>query len=151
MRGAGGGVVVVRAHAALGVLELQYVAVFLAVIHDPGVFAIVLVHGVPPTFVVVVALKVFFGLRIAVYADFAVLEIYERDCVGRCLRKSNLGKHGDSECHGEWNVSKFCAHAFKIIFFEGYRLSFLIEDFIPISPYTLQLVFRAIRRSWRAR
>ena len=39
--GAGGRVVVVRAHATLGVLELQNVAVFLAVVYDLGIFAIV--------------------------------------------------------------------------------------------------------------
>ena len=120
MRGAGGRVVVIRAYAALGVLELQYVAVFFAVVNDLGVFAIVLVHGVPPAFVVIVALEVFLGLCIAVHADFAVLEVHERDCVGCRLRKSNLGKRGDGECHCKRNVSKFCAHAFKIIFFEGY-------------------------------
>ena len=86
MRGAGRGVVVTRAHAAFGVLELQYVAVFFAVVHDLGIFAIVLVHGVPPTFVVVVALEVFFGLRIAVHADFAVFEVDKRDGVAGPLR-----------------------------------------------------------------
>ncbi len=78
--------VAARAYAAFGVLELQYVAVFFAVVHDFGIFAIVLVHGVPPTFVVVVALEVFFGLSIAIHADFAVLEIDERDGVAGPLR-----------------------------------------------------------------
>ena len=86
LRGAGGRVVVTRAYAALGVLELQYVAVFLAVVHDFGILAVVLVHGVPPTFVVVVALEVFFGLRIAIHADFAVFEVDKRDGVAGPLR-----------------------------------------------------------------
>ena len=78
--------VAARAYAAFGVLELQYVAVFFAVVHDFGIFAIVLVHGVPPTFVVVVALEVFFGLSIAIHADFAVFEVDERDGVAGPLR-----------------------------------------------------------------
>lgn len=93
--GAGGRVVVAWAHAAFGVLELQHVAVFLAVVHDFGIFAIVLVHGVPPTFVVVVALEVFFGLRIAIHADFAVFEVDERDGVASPLREGGRsGKQG---------------------------------------------------------
>ena len=119
MRGAGGGVVVVRAYAALGVLELQYFAVFFAIVHDLGVFAIVLVHGVPPAFVVVVTLEVFFGLRIAVHADFAVLEIHKRYGVGRRLCKSgHLSKCGCGADRGE-EALDFCTHAFKIIFFQG--------------------------------
>ena len=86
LRGAGGRVVVARAYAALGVLELQYVAVFFAVMHDFGILAVVLVHGVPPTFVVVVALEVFFCFCIAVHADFAVFEVDKRDGVAGPLR-----------------------------------------------------------------
>ena len=120
LRGAGGCIVVVRAHAALGVLELQYVAVFFAVIHDLGVFAIVLVHGVPPAFVVVVALEVFFGLCIAVHADIAVLEVHERDGVGcrlcKCGRGKRDGRRGSEHCCRK-DILNFRAHAFKIIFF----------------------------------
>lgn len=119
LRGAGGGVVVVRAHATLGVFELQYVAVFFAVVHDLGVFAIVLVHGVPPAFVVVVTLEVFLGFCVAVHADFAVLEVHERDGVGcRLCKCGRLSKCGCGECRGE-EALDFCTHAFKIIFFQG--------------------------------
>ena len=119
LRGAGGCVVVARAHTALGVLELQYVSVFFAVVYDLGVFAIVLVHGVPPAFVVVVALEVFLGLCIAVHADFAVLEVDERDGVGRCLREGGIADRG-KECRRNYDVLDSCAHAFKIIFFGGF-------------------------------
>ena len=120
LRGAGGRVVVVRTYAALGVLELQYVAVFLAVVHDFGVFAIVLFHGVPPAFVEIVALEVFFGLCIAVHANFAVLEIHERDGVGDRLREGwHLSKRGRGERCDE-DVVDFHTHTFKIIFFERY-------------------------------
>jgi len=115
--GAGGRVVVVRAHAALGVFELQYVSVFFAVVYDLGVFAIVLVHGVPPAFVVVVALEVFLGLCIAVHADFAVLEIDKRYSVLGFLCESGIADRG-KECRRNHDVLDSCAHAFKIIFFE---------------------------------
>lgn len=120
MGGAGGGVVVAGAHAAFGVLELQYVAVLLAVVHDFGIFAIVLVHGVPPAFIVVVALEVFFGFGIAVHADFAVLEVHERDGVGGRLREGGrLSKRSCRERYGE-DVVDFHTHTFKIIFFERF-------------------------------
>ena len=120
LRGAGGRVVVVRAYAALGVLELQYVAVFLAVVHDLGIFAIVLVHGVPPAFIVVVAFEVFLGLSIAVHADFAVLEVHERDGVGgRLCKGRHLSKRSRGERYGE-DVVDFHTHTFKIIFFGWY-------------------------------
>lgn len=120
LRGAGGRVVVVRAHATLGVFELQYVAVFFAVVNDLGVFANVLVHGVPPAFVVVVALEVFLGLRIAVHADTAVFEVHERDGVGCRLCKGGRGNRGDrrgGERRCRKDILNFRAHAFKIIFF----------------------------------
>ena len=123
LRGAGGGVVVVRAHATLGVFELQHVAVFLAVIHDPRIFAIVLVHGVPPAFVVVVALEVFFGLCVAVHANAAVFEVHERNGVGHRLcvacRCEGCCRRGSESCCQK-DVLNFCTHAFKIIFFRGY-------------------------------
>ena len=90
--GAGGRVVVVGAHASLGVLELQYVAVFLAVIDDFRVLAVVLVHGVPPAAIGAVALEVFLGFGIAVHADFAVLEVHER---------YGVGPLGEGNCRGE--------------------------------------------------
>ena len=83
LRGAGGGVVVVGAYAALGVLELQHVAVLLAVVHDFRVLAVVLFHGVPPAAIVVVALEVFLGFGVAVHARLAVLEVDEGDCARR--------------------------------------------------------------------
>lgn len=86
LRGAGGRVVVARAYAALGVLELQHVAVFLAVVHDLGILAVVLVHGVPPAAIGAVALEVFFCFCIAVHADFAVFEVDKRDGVAGPLR-----------------------------------------------------------------
>ena len=86
LRGTGGRVIVVRADTALGVLELQHVAVFLAVIDDFRVFAVVLFHGVPPAAISAVALEIFLGGRIVVNADFAVLEVDKRDGVA-----DNLG------------------------------------------------------------
>ena len=117
--GAGGRVVVVRAHAALGVLELQYVAVLFAVVYDLGIFAIVLVHGVPPAFIVVVVFEVFLGFSIAVYADFAVLEVHERYSVLGFLCESGIADRG-KECRRNHDVLDSCAHAFKIIFFGGF-------------------------------
>ena len=96
LRGAGGGVVVVGAYAALGVLELQNVAVLLAVVHDFRVFAVVLFHRIPPAAIVVVALEVFLGFGVAVYAGGAVFEVDERDGARRnrsgSLRECGPGK-----------------------------------------------------------
>ncbi len=79
--------VAARAYAAFGVLELQYVAVFFAVMHDFGILAVVLVHGVPPAAIGAVALEVFFCFCIAVHADFAVFEVDKRDGVASPLRE----------------------------------------------------------------
>ena len=96
--GAGRGVVVAWAYATFGVLELQHVAVILAVVHDFGILAVVLVHGVPPAAIGAVALEVFFCFCIAVHADFAVFEVDKRDGVAGPLRElcegGRSGKQG---------------------------------------------------------
>ena len=93
--GAGGGVVVVGAHAAFGVLELQCVAVLFAVVHDFRVFAVVLVQRIPPAFIVVVALEVFLGFGVAVHAGGTAFEVDEGDVGlregGRCKAKRGQG------------------------------------------------------------
>ena len=71
---------------------------FLAVVHDLGILAVVLVHGVPPAAIGAVALEVFFCFCIAVHADFAVFEVDKRDGVAGLLRElcegGRSGKQG---------------------------------------------------------
>ena len=85
LRGTGRRIVVVRAHTALGILELQHIAMFFAVINDFRVFAIILFHGVPPALIGIVTLEVFFGGSIIIDANFAIFEVDKRNRVADTL------------------------------------------------------------------
>ena len=89
MRRTCGSIVIIRANATLGVLKLQHIAVRHAVIDNPGIFAVVLVHRIPPAFIRGVALEIFLSLRIAINTNFAIFEVDKRDRVGNGLSKSD--------------------------------------------------------------
>ena len=91
---------------------------FFAVIDNLGVIAVVLVHGVPPTVVGAVALEVFLGLCVAIHAHTAVLEIHERDRIGRRLRKGSLGECNRGDYSGTIpceNIEELHATPFAVL------------------------------------